>query len=92
MLNNVLKHANADLIEVELEKEKNFYYISVRDNGIGFQKQIKKSTGMSGGFGLMSITERLDTMKGSLEINSELGKGTEAKVILPTIEGLNYDN
>lgn len=31
-------------------------------------------------------------MKGSLEINSELGKGTEAKVILPTIEGLNYDN
>lgn len=59
LLNNVLKHANADLIEVELEKEKNFYYISVRDNGIGFQKQIKKSTGMSGGFGLMSITERL---------------------------------
>lgn len=87
LLNNIIKHANADLIELEVLKEKNFYYISVRDNGIGFQKNIKKSTGKSGGFGLMSITERLDTMKGSLEINSELGKGTEAKVILPTIEG-----
>ncbi len=87
LLNNVIKHAQANLIELEVKKEKNFYYISVRDNGVGFQKQIKRKTGTSGGFGLMSITERLDSIKGRLEINSELGKGTEATVILPTTEG-----
>jgi signal transduction histidine kinase len=41
---------------------------------------------MDGGFGLMSITERLDSIKGHLEIESELGKGTKAKVIIPTSE------
>ncbi len=87
LLNNVIKHAQSNLIELEVKKEKNFYYISVRDNGIGFQKQIKRKTGISGGFGLMSIIERLDSIKGRLEINSDLGKGTEATVILPTTEG-----
>jgi len=87
LLNNVIKHAKANLIEVEVKKDKNFYYISVRDNGIGFQKQLKKLTATSGGFGLMSINERLDSIKGRLEINSELGKGTEAIVIIPTTEG-----
>jgi signal transduction histidine kinase len=42
LLNNVIKHAQANLIELEVKKEKNFYYISVRDNGIGFQKQLKE--------------------------------------------------
>ncbi len=87
LLNNVIKHARANLIELEVKKEKNFYYISVQDNGIGFQKQLKRKTSLSGGFGLMSITERLDSIKGRLEINSELGKGTRATVIVPTIEG-----
>lgn len=87
LLNNAIKHANANLIELEVKKKKNFYYISVRDNGIGFQKQLKKKTGISGGFGLMSITERLDSIKGSLEIRSELEMGTIATVILPTFEG-----
>jgi PAS domain S-box-containing protein len=87
LFNNVIKHAHANLIELELKKEKNFYYISVRDNGIGFQKQLKKKIGISGGFGLMSIIERLDSIKGRLEIKSELGDGTKATVILPIIEG-----
>ncbi len=87
LLNNIIKHANANLIELEVKKEKNFYYISVRDNGIGIQKQLKKKTGISGGFGLMSITERLDSIKGRLEIKTEMGKGTQATVILPTVEG-----
>ena len=87
LLNNVIKHAKANLIELEVKKDKNFYYISVRDNGIGFQKHLKKKTTVSGGFGIMSITERLDSLKGRLEINSELGKGTEAIVIIPILEG-----
>lgn len=87
LINNALKHAQAKLIELEIRKEKKFYYISVRDNGVGFTGGTKKKTSLSGGFGLMSITERLDSIKGRFEIKSEPGKGTKATVIIPTIEG-----
>jgi PAS domain S-box-containing protein len=87
LINNVLKHAKANLIELEIKKEKKFYYISVRDNGVGFNLNAKKKSNLSGGFGLMSITERLDSIKGRFEIKSEIGIGTKAIVIIPTIEG-----
>jgi signal transduction histidine kinase len=52
LINNALKHAQANLIELEIKKEKKFYYISVRDNGVGFNRNAKKKTQLSGGFGL----------------------------------------
>jgi PAS domain S-box-containing protein len=86
LLNNAIKHAKADLIELEVRKEKKFYYITVRDNGIGFKKQLDKKATMKGGFGLLSITERLDNIKGDLDIKSEVGQGTKATVIIPISE------
>ena len=86
LLNNIIKHARANLIELKIRKEKKFYYITVQDDGIGFKKQPKTKATMKGGFGLLSITERLDNIKGHLEIKSELGKGTKATVIIPNSE------
>lgn len=86
LLNNVIKHAQANLIEMEVRKEKKFYYITVQDDGVGFKKQPKAKATMKGGFGLLSITERLDNIKGHLEIESEIGKGTKATVIIPNSE------
>jgi len=86
LLNNVIKHAKADFIELKVKKEKNFYYITVQDNGIGFKKQLNKKANMKGGFGLLSITERLDNIKGHLEIKSDIGEGTKATVIIPISE------
>ncbi|NLB25526.1 MAG: GHKL domain-containing protein, partial [Bacteroidales bacterium] len=86
LLNNAIKHASADLIEVEVKKSKDFYYITVRDNGVGFQKKMNNRVTMKGGFGLMSITERLENIKGRLEIKSGKGKGTEAIVRIPASE------
>lgn len=86
LLNNAIKHAKADLIELEVRKEKKFYYITVRDNGIGFKKQLSKKATMKGGFGLLSITERLDNIKGHVEIESDVGQGTKATVIIPISE------
>ncbi|SHF59675.1 PAS domain S-box-containing protein [Mariniphaga anaerophila] len=87
LLNNVIKHSQADLVELEIKKEKKYYYITVRDNGVGFKKQLNKKASLEGGFGLLSITERLDSIKGHLEIDSAIGKGTSATVIIPTSEG-----
>lgn len=86
LLNNALKHARANLIELKLRKEKKFYYITVQDDGVGFKNQLSKKATMKGGFGLLSITERLDNIKGQLEIESDVGKGTKATVIIPITE------
>ncbi len=86
LLNNVLKHANANLIELEIRKEKKFYYISVQDDGVGFKKLQNKRATVKGGFGLLSITERLDSIKGHLNIESEIGEGTKATVVIPNSE------
>jgi signal transduction histidine kinase len=86
LLNNALKHARANLIELKLKREKKFYYITVQDDGVGFKKQLSKKATMKGGFGLLSITERLDNIKGQLEIESDVGKGTKATIIIPITE------
>lgn len=92
LLMNVIKHAKANLIEVEILWEKEFYCIIVRDNGIGFKKELKTTAGTQGGFGLMSIYERIDSMKGKFEIESKPGEGTEAKIIIPFSKNQNYEN
>ena len=86
LLNNAIKHAYADLIELEVRRTKEFYYITVQDNGIGFIRKRNKRVTMKGGFGLMSITERLENIKGNLEIKSGPGKGTKATVRIPASE------
>jgi signal transduction histidine kinase len=80
LLNNVIKHAEADFIKVEVKRDHEFYYISVRDNGVGFKKKKHDKLTMKGGFGLMSIIERLESIKGTFEIKSSPGKGTIATV------------
>jgi two-component system sensor histidine kinase DegS len=80
---NVIKHAKASLIELEISSGGEFYSIIVRDNGVGFKKDEKPKLRTDGGFGLMSIYERIDNMNGKFEIESKPKGGTEAKIIIP---------
>ncbi len=83
LLMNVIKHAKASLIELEISSGGEFYSIIVRDNGVGFKKDEKPKLRTDGGFGLMSIYERIDNMNGKFEIESKPKGGTEAKIIIP---------
>jgi len=83
LLNNVIKHANANLIEIDVSIEQKILYISVIDNGKGFNyRKISKSTDQSG-FGLFSIKERLDSIQGTLYFESGKLAGTNAVVQIP---------
>jgi signal transduction histidine kinase len=73
LLNNIMKHATATEVMVQLVKEANRLSIMVEDNGKGFDTVKLKD---NKGAGLTSIQSRVNYLKGRLDINSEEGKGT----------------
>jgi two-component system sensor histidine kinase UhpB len=79
-LNNILKHAQATNVEVELNVIENFLYITISDNGIGFDPATKTN-----GIGLRNIASRVDVYKGSIKIKSAPGQGCKLNVIIPLI-------
>lgn len=86
LINNVVKHAGATRVLLSIQKNKAYYMITLEDNGKGFDTDLLSKPKETGGFGLMSITERLDSIKGQFIIESSPGKGTKATVLLPLNE------
>jgi signal transduction histidine kinase len=88
-LTNVLKHAYATSVWLELIYEPEEIWLSVQDNGQGFdlkkQHNIKNGKGeiSRGGFGLISMRERTERIGGRLTLNSCLGQGTNVSVAVP---------
>lgn len=83
LLNNILKHAEADLIIVEISWKHGNILIRVIDNGKGFDHLKVKTFSEFGGFGLFSINERLDVLHGTIEIDSGPGKGSKITLTIP---------
>ena len=83
LLQNILKHARATKIILEISQKNNKYHITVNDNGIGFNTEKQRSGNNPEGYGLLSIKERLESFKGHFYINSEPGIGTTAIVEIP---------
>ncbi len=73
LINNTLKHSKADHIKIDLKSFDNQIILYYRDNGIGFDltAELKKNTG----YGLNNIINKMKTIKGSCDINTEVGKG-----------------
>lgn len=82
LLTNIKKHANASEVKVKLYIKDDQFFIIVEDNGVGIDKEKKKPTSNSGGFGLLSITERIESMNGTFKIEAT-GNGTIAEIEVP---------
>ena len=77
MINNVLKHASATNVYVQLALHDSHLTISVEDDGIGFDTtKIHESVGI----GLSNIQNRVDYLKGTIEYQSEINKGTSIQI------------
>lgn len=72
-INNILVHAKATKIIIDLENKINHFIIRIKDNGIGFTNDINLNTlsYKTMGIGLRSIQHRTELMKGELEIKRE---------------------
>ena len=77
-LQNVAKYADATTAQVRLRGDVDWLRFEVVDDGIGFDTA---TTTM--GSGLQGITDRLDTVGGSLTITSRLGAGTTVTGHIP---------
>jgi signal transduction histidine kinase len=79
LCNNVLKHANAKNVLVELVEHPDQWVIVVEDNGQGFEPIDNGGDGI----GLQSIESRIQLLGGRFEVNSSPGRGTSIVVELP---------
>jgi len=84
LLANISKHAHASSVTVSTTKDDNTICIKVKDDGIGFDTQVlNEKIVHNEGFGLFNVMERLQHMKGQLEIISKEGRGTSAIITAP---------
>lgn len=75
LLNNVVKHAEATTVLVQVMRYENSFNITIEDNGIGFDQGIDKKSN-----GLNNVRSRVDYLKGQLDIQSAPGKGTSVHI------------
>jgi signal transduction histidine kinase len=82
-LTNVARHAEATLVKVDLEQDKNSILLKIKDNGLGFE--IRKHSGNKT-LGILGMKERAAMMGGQYDISSASGQGTTITVKVPINE------
>jgi PAS domain S-box-containing protein len=81
LINNVIKHSLSTVLQIDIIQYKTETCFEVIDNGKGFD--LNEYAAKPKGFGLFNIRERLESIQGALEIESEINKGTKVKVFIP---------
>jgi signal transduction histidine kinase len=74
---NAVKHGNPENIEINLSKKSDKVVLSIMDDGKGFQK----STEQTNGIGLQIMNYRANMIDASLDIKSDINKGTSVTCI-----------
>lgn len=83
LLNNIVKHAEASVIEVDMECRIDKLLIIVRDNGKGFEQCAASITHGDKGMGLGNMKKRIAIIQGNISIDSMPGKGTSVLIEVP---------
>lgn len=82
---NVLKHANASHVSLEISFSPQLIALTIQDNGIGFKPDAMNCpTNRNGHFGLVGMRERVELIEGRLIIDSSPGQGTKIAIDIPT--------
>lgn len=81
---NVIKHANASEINIDIIFEEKNVTVIIKDNGSGFgNKQSDENVTQASSFGLSIMRERISLLSGTIEIQSEREIGTTVIVSVP---------
>ena len=81
-VNNIVKHANATYVEITIMKKPNGILVKIVDDGDGFDVNYKLKTSKS--FGLQTMQQRMQMIKGKLDIKSSK-EGTALEALIPIV-------
>jgi signal transduction histidine kinase len=84
-LTNVLRHAQATSLRLELVRDPQAIRMAIEDNGSGFEPEAVASNGQRG-IGLLSMQERTELLGGTFDVFSGVGEGTLVQVRVPMSE------
>ncbi|GAA4873935.1 two-component sensor histidine kinase DegS [Paenibacillus vulneris] len=81
---NVVKHAQASHVSLEVTYRQQMVKITVSDNGVGFlvdsvEKKIEKGSH----YGIIGMRERVELLEGRMELTSTKGAGTKVSMLIP---------
>ncbi len=81
IINNIIKHAEATCIEIDVHLKGEHLFLSVTENGVGFDyEQVKKQ---NRGIGLYSIHKRIEMITGNIQISPRNPNGTIIAIEIP---------
>ena len=84
-LKNIVCHASASEVSLDLALTEGVLMIAVRDNGCGIASGVVEHSRLGGGNGLSNMRKRMDNLGGTLVITGEAGKGTEVTLRVPLV-------
>ncbi len=80
LINNVIKHANANELGLILEKTSHQISVILTDNGVGFNYEDGKA---KDGLGLKNILIRVAYLKGNIQFSPNMPSGTKVQITIP---------
>jgi len=83
-LTNAARYSRASRIDVNIEKQNGTLRMTIADDGVGFVVKDHLNAGLATALGLRGMKERALAVGGKLTINSEVGKGTQIMLLVPT--------
>jgi len=81
LITNVLKHANASQVLVQLIRQDGLLMLTVEDDGVGMPSEMAQNKGA----GLRNLQARADYLKATLDVKSSPGKGTSVHLEIPLL-------
>lgn len=82
-LANVVRHAEAQQVTIQIEGDPGQVCMTITDDGCGFQPRRGSHESGENGWGLLIMQERAVAIGGQVEIRSTPGHGTQVKVTIP---------
>ncbi|RPI06994.1 MAG: hypothetical protein EHM64_00935 [Ignavibacteriae bacterium] len=79
ILHNIVKHANATKVAIEIKSQSNRFILSVCDDGVGFEAGDVKD-----GLGLKNLSDRAAKIGAIIDISSCTGRGVKITLSVPT--------
>jgi signal transduction histidine kinase len=85
-LTNVIKHASAKEVHVNIRREPELLTLSIVDDGVGFEV-----LAVQRGLGLLGMQERVETLNGTFEFESGINQGMNIRIMIPLTKNAEVD-